>query len=180
MRRLTLLVAMLLGTVSLYAQQPLYVVNGQIVDGIDNIPHEAIERIDVLPADEQTIAEWGIEASEGVIIVRLRYDQEATFHHEGFSSFTDYLASAVRWDDSMPPERVSLRIVVDAQGSAFVSEVLESTSRQFLKRVERAIEEAPKWQPAMRDGKAIESVHLVNLLLPKGKELPEEHIVIIL
>ena len=48
------------------------------------------------------------------------------------------------------------------------------------RRVERAIEEAPKWQPAMRDGKAIESVHLVNLLLPKGKELPEEHVVIIL
>lgn len=180
MRRLTLLVTILLGTVSLYAQQPLYVVNGQIVDGIDHIPHEAIERIDVLPADEQTIAEWGIEASEGVIIVRLRYDQEATFHYDGFNSFTDYLASAVRWDDSMPPERVSLRIVVDAQGSALVSEVLESTSRQFLKRVERAIEEAPKWQPAMRDGKAIESVHLVNLLLPKGKELPEEHVVIIL
>lgn len=175
-----LIVAILFGAVSLYAQQPMYVVNGQVVDNIDNIPHEAIERIDVLPANEQTIAMWGSGAGEGVIIVRLRYDQEATFCYEDFTSFTDYLASRVRWDENMPAERVSLRIVVDTQGSTSIVEVLESTSRQFLKRVERAISEAPKWQPAMRDGMAMESTHLVNLLLPKGKELPDEHVVILL
>ena len=174
MRHLTLIVAILLTTVSLYAQHPIYVVNGKIVDGIDNIPHEAIERIDVLPAGEETIAEWGTEASEGVIIVRLRYDEEAEFSYE------EYLASVVRWGENQNPERVSLRIVVDREGRATIAEVLESTSRNFLKRVERAIEEAPLWQPAMRDGKAMESTHLVNLLLPKGKELPEEHVVILL
>lgn len=180
MRRLTPIIVMLLSTVSLYAQQPMYVVNGEVVDGIDGIPHEAIERIDVLPADEQTIAEWGIGASEGVIIVRLRYDEEASFSYEGHNTFTDYLASVVRWDESMNPERVSLRIVVDAEGRATIAEVLESTSRSFLRRVERAIDEAPLWQPATRDGKAMESTHLVNLLLPKGKEIPEEHAVILL
>lgn len=171
---------MLFGAVSLYAQQPMYVVNGQVVDNIDNIPHEAIERIDVLPANEETIAKWGSGAGEGVIIVRLRYDQEASFCYEDFTSFTDYLALRVRWDENMPAECVSLRIVVDTQGSTSIVEVLESTSRQFLKRVERAISEAPKWQPAMRDGMAMESTHLVNLLLPKGKELPDEHVVILL
>ena len=180
MRHLTLIVEILLTTVSLYAQHPIYVVNGKIVDGIDNIPHEAIERIDVLPAGEETIAEWGTEASEGVIIVRLRYDEEAEFSYEEYTSFTDYLASVVRWGENQNPERVSLRIVVDREGRATIAEVLESTSRNFLKRVERAIEEAPLWQPAMRDGKAMESTHLVNLLLPKGKELPEEHVVILL
>lgn len=180
MRRLTLIVAMLLGAVSLYAQHPMYVVNGQVVDSIDDIPHEAIERIDVLPANEDTIAEWGSGAGEGVIIVRLRYDSEATFNHDGITSFTDYLASVVRWDESMSAERVSLRIVVDTLGRASIAEVLESTSRHFLKRVERAVNEAPLWQPAMRDGRAMESTHLVNLLLPKGKEIPDEHVVILL
>ena len=31
----------------------------------------------------------------------------------------------------------------------------------------------------MRDGKAVESVVLVNLLLPEGKRLPAEHAVIL-
>ena len=63
--------------------------------------------------------------------------------------------------------------------TATIGEVLQSTSRQFFKRVARAVAEAPRWTPAMRDGKAVESLHLVNIQLPVGKELPVEPGVII-
>ena len=161
------------------AYKPLYVVNGEIMESIEHIPHEDIERIDNLPANEETIAKWGIEASEGVILVTLRYDQNASFHYGDFHNFTDYLASVVRWDDTMPAERVSLRIEVNSNGKASISEVISSTSKQFLKRVTRAIESAPLWSPAERDGVAIESLHLVNLQLPKGKSMPKEMGIII-
>ena len=178
MRRLLTIFA-LFSLVEVYAYKPLYVVNGTIVESIEHIPHDDIERIDNLPANEETIAKWGMEASEGVILVTLKYDKRATFSYERFDNFTEYLASKVRWDESMSAERVSLRILVDSSGKATISEVISSTSKQFLKRVTRAIEEAPLWQPAEKSGVAIESLHLVNLQLPKSKSLPKEIGVII-
>ena len=169
----------LLLTTTLLAQQPLYVVNGKVVDSIDAIPQADIESIETLPADEESIALWGARASEGVIMVRLIYDTPATFSFEGVTNFTTYLAKSVEWSNEMPAERASLRISIATDGTATICEVLDSSSRQFLKRIERAIESAPRWQPAMRDGKAIESLHLVNIQLPLGKQLPSEHYVII-
>jgi hypothetical protein len=79
----------------------------------------------------------------------------------------------------MPAERVSLRIVVDSSGKATISEVIDFSSKQFLKRVTKAINEAPLWSPAERNGTPVESQHLVNLQLPKGKQMPREMGVII-
>lgn len=179
MRRFVTLVALLLSTTIISAQRPMYVVGGKVVESLDNIPHENIERIDVLPADEESIAVWGSGASEGVIIVTLRYDTPATFSHEGCNNFTDYLAHRVKWSDNNPAERVSLRLLIDAKGCAIVSEVLEATSMSYLKRVERAIKEAPMWCPATRDGVAVESIQLINLQLPRGKTIPVEPAVIV-
>ena len=178
MRIIATLIA-LLSASALWAQQPLYVVNGNIVESIEHIPQEDIESIDVLPADEDTIAEWGLAASEGVIIVRLKYDTPATFNAKGYSNFTTYLAQHIKWSDNMPAERASLRLCITEDGAIEIVEVLDTTSRQFLKRVTKAIESAPRWQPAMRDGKAIESLQLVNIQLPLGKELPKDPYVII-
>ena len=178
MRTLTTLLALLMST-SLWAQQPLYVVNGRVVESIDGIPQSDIESINVLPADEETIAEWGLAASEGVIVVRLKFDTPATFAAEGFNNFTAYLAKQIKWDENMPVERASLRLNITEEGNIEVIEVLDTTSRQFLKRVTKAIASAPRWQPAMRDGKPIESLQLVNIQLPLGKELPKDPYVII-
>lgn len=179
--RIVLLFSSLMASITpLSAREPIYVVNGKVVGSIRDIPHEDIESIDHLPADEQTIAEWGPEASDGVIIVTLRYDTPAIFDHNGTNNYTDYLASTVKWPATMPAERVSLRIVVDTDGRATIGEVLEYTSRQFLNRVTRAIEASPAWQPASRNGKAVASQHLVNLKLPVGKEIPSEQGIILL
>ena len=176
-RAITILV--ILCSVEAYAYKPLYVVNGAIVDSIEHIAHENIEHIDNLPADEETIAKWGLGASEGVILVTLRYDTEARFSYNDYNNFTDYLASTVRWDETMPAERVSLRITVDNTGKATISEIIDSSSKQFLKRVTKAINEAPLWTPAERSGIPVESLHLVNIQLPKGKSMPREMGVII-
>ena len=63
---------------------------------------------------------------------------------------------------------------------ATISEVLQATSRQLLNRVERAIEDAPLWQAATRNGKSVESIVLINLQLPEGKEMPTERGIILL
>ena len=179
MRSLGLCIIGIVVALTAMAHSPLYVVNGEVVDSIDGIPHEDIESIDVLPADDETIARWGNAAMEGVILVRLRYDTPAGFSAEGYANFTDYLADNVRWKENMPAARVSLRVKVDGEGRATLHEILESTSRQFLRRVEQALSEAPLWQPAMRDGAPVESLHLVNLQLPVGSTMPVEYAVIL-
>lgn len=178
MRTLVTLLA-LLSASALWAQQPLYVVNGRVVESIEGIPQSDIESINVLPADEDTIAEWGLAASEGAIIVRLIYDTPASFRAEGVNNFTAYLAKHIKWEENMPAERASLRLNITEDGSIEVVEVLDTTSRQFLKRVTKAINSAPRWQPAIRDSKPIESLQLVNIQLPLGKELPRDPYVII-
>lgn len=180
MKRGVLLILCFAWVLTTAAREPLYVVNGEVVAGIENIPQEDIESIDILPANEETIADWGMEASEGVILVQLRYDTRATFSIEGYNNFTTWLTHNVRWDSDMPAERVSLRLTIDASGKASVGEVLETTSRTLLKRVSKAISTAPKWQPAMRNGTPCSSYHLVNLQLPEGKERESERAVIIL
>ena len=172
MRTLVTLLA-LLSASALWAQQPLYVVNGRVVESIEGIPQSDIESINVLPADEDTIAEWGLAASEGAIIVRLIYDTPASFSAEGANNFTAYLAKHIKWEENMSAERASLRLNITEDGSIEVVEVLD------LKRVTKAIASAPRWQPAMRDGKPIESLQLVNIQLPLGKELPRDPYVII-
>ena len=174
MRHLFLGILLSLSTITLSARGPLYVLNGVRVESIEGVEQSNIERIDHLPATEETIERWGIEASEGVIMVTLKYDTPALFDAEGFNNFTTYLQHKVKWDKNMPAERVSLRIKVDCKGNVHIIKVLESTSRQFQKRVERAIASSPQWRAATKNGSSVESTHLVNLTLPEGKTIPVE------
>ena len=95
------------GIFSAAAQDPIYVVNGQVVSDIRNIPPGDIESTEMLPADEQTIARYGTEASNGVILITLRYDTPARFP-EADGSFNDYISKQTDWDDSLPAARVVL------------------------------------------------------------------------
>ena len=112
MRHLLLGILLTLSTITLSARGPLYVLNGVRVESIESVEQSNIERIDHLPATEETIERWGIEASEGVIMVTLKYDTPARFEAEGHSNFTTYLQHKVKWDKNMPNEcRYALRSI---------------------------------------------------------------------
>ena len=77
-------------------QHPIYIVNGvrmqeAQVKAID--PEDIVEN-KLLQVDEQTIAKYGQEASNGVMLITLRYDTPASFRVDGkeqsFSSFVAY------------------------------------------------------------------------------------------
>mgnify|MGYP001517605240 CR=1 FL=1 len=48
--------------------QPLYIVNGKETSEIRSIPPEDIENVEMLPADEETIARYGQRAAHGVML----------------------------------------------------------------------------------------------------------------
>lgn len=172
-RSVILLLALLAATVfPAAAQQPLYIVNGVETDEIASIPPEDIEQVEMLPADEQTIARYGEKASNGVLLVSLRYDEPAAFSAD--TTFTDYIASRVKWGDDEPAARVVLRYTVTPEGDTVVDEELESTDNRLKRRVLKALAEAPRWRPARKDGRPVASEGVLHIQLPAGKPMPRQ------
>ena len=155
------------------AQQPVYIVNGQPSDEVRvaAIPPADIECVENLPADEETIARYGEGASNGVIIISLKYDTAARFSVDSLS-LGDYVARRVRWDADEPAARVVLRYVVGTDGRAVVETELESTDNRLRRRVLKALAEAPGWSPAMKNGVPVESRGVLRIQLPEGKPMP--------
>ena len=96
MKRL-LLILLLTSALTAAAQEPLYLVNGKEVDEISSIPPDDMESVEMLPADEETIARYGEKAYNGVMVVTLRYDTPARF--PAGESFDAYIASQVKWPE---------------------------------------------------------------------------------
>ena len=145
--------------------QPLYIVNGKETTEIRSIPPEDIENVEMLPADEETIARYGQRAAHGVMLITLRYAD---------STFGSYIARQVRWDESEPTARVVLRYKITPEGEIVVQQELESTDNRLKRRVLKAVAEAPRWRPAQKNGAPVESEGVLSIQLPEGRRMPRQ------
>lgn len=152
--------------------QPLYIVNGKVTETIHAIPPEEIEQVEMLPADEETIARYGERAMHGVMLITLRYDEPATFPAD--TTFGNYIARQVRWEDDEPVARVVLRYTVTPEGTIQIGEMLEATDNRLKRRVLKAVEESPRWQPARKNGQPIASEGVLSIQLPEGRPMPRQ------
>ena len=162
---------------SAQTQNPLYIVNGMEMESVKHIPEKNIEHIDHLEANEATVAKYGERANNGVIIISLRYDKEAEF--TGGKPLVDYVSERVKWPDNYGVARFVARYTIGADGSFQLGTILESTDHQLRKRVIRALQEMPKWHPATKQGKAVESEYVLAVQLPRGKAMPREPYIVI-
>ena len=169
---LSLFILTLAGIFAAVAQEPIYVVNGEVVSDIRSIPPDDIESTEMLPVDEQAIARYGAGASNGVILVTLRYDTPARFP-DGEGSFNSYISKQIDWSDPLPAARVILRYKITPDGKTVLTDDLEVTDRRLKRRAVDAVEKAPRWQPAMRNGEPVESEGVLYVQLPEGKPLPK-------
>ena len=182
MRIMTILVTAMATLGSLLSvantSSPIYIVNGREMSDVKHIPQSDIESIDLLEVNDEIIARYGNCASNGVIIVTLKYDQHAEF--EGGRSFEKYIASQVKWEAHEPAARVILRYKVDTNGRVVVGDIIEATDKRLRRKVLAAIAESPAWTPASRNGEAVISDHVLDIRLPEGKEIPQEPYIIVL
>ncbi|MBP3551147.1 MAG: TonB-dependent receptor [Alistipes sp.] len=162
---------------SAQTQTPLYIVNGVEMESVKHIPEENIEHIDHLEANEATVAKYGERANNGVILITLRYDKEAQFL--GDKSLADYVSERVKWNESWGVARYVARYTIEADGSFRLGTELESTDRQLRKRVLKVLQSLPAWQPATKQGRAVESDYVLAVQLPKGKAMPKEPYIVI-
>ena len=159
---------------------PLYIVNGERMseEQVKGIHPKDIEDNHLLPADEQTIERYGHEAANGVVVITLRYDTPARFEIDGqTTNYSNYIADRVKWDDTDPVARIIISFKVKADGTISDNDVLEATDKRLLRRIEKAMAEAPRWRPALKDGKGVETTHLLKVTLPKGRTMPRERVV---
>ena len=159
---------------------PLYIVNGEKMteEQVKDINPKDIVDNHLLPADEQTIERYGHEAANGVVVITLRYDTPARFEIEGeVTKYSAYIADRVKWDETDPVARIIISFKVKADGSVAEFDVLEATDKRLLRRIEKAMTEAPRWQPALKDGKGVETTHLLKVTLPKGRPMPRDRVV---
>ena len=158
-------------------QTPLYIVNGVEMESVKHIEESNIEHIDHLAADEATVAKYGERANNGVIVVTLRYDKEAEF--SGGIPLADYVEERVKWPENYGVARFVARYTIGADGSFQLGSTLESTDNQFRKRVLKVLQSIPKWKPATKQGKAVDSEYVLAVQLPKGKAMPKEPYIVI-
>ena len=141
-------------------QAPLYIVNGEPMseEQVKDIDPSDIVSNTLLPADEHTIAEYGEAANNGVVVIVLRYDTPPRFEVGGEQTgYSRYVGRMVKWDaESDPVARVIIAFRVEADGSV------------------TAIEEAPRWQPALKEGDGVATDHVLRITLPEGRTLPRE------
>ena len=147
------------------------------MESVRHIPEANIEHIDHLEANEATVAKYGERANNGVIIVTLRYDKEAEF--SGGKSLADYVAERVKWDDNWGVVRFVARYTIGADGAFHLGSILESTDHQLRKRVLKVLQSLPKWKPATKQGKAVDSDYVLSVQLPRGKAMPKEPYIVI-
>lgn len=179
-----LLILILVGLVAMAQAQvfvhrlPLYIVNGERmseaqVKAID--PDDIVSNV-LLPADEATVEKYGQEASNGVVVISLRYDTPARFEYGGeVVRFADYIAGRVKWSyPANPVARVVLRLTISAEGEVSESELIDATDKRLLKRVRGVLAQAPRWVPAMKDGKGIEDDYILRLTLPRGMTVRQQ------
>ncbi len=62
-------------------------------------------------------------------------------------------------------------------GTAELTELIESTDSRLRTKVVRAVRKAPKWQPALSGGKPVEVEQVLKIQLPRGKRIPRERYV---
>ena len=161
---------------------PIDIVNGQ------RMSEEQVRKIDpsdivdnkLLPADEESVALYGQDASNGVVVITLRYDTEAEFIVDGQKqSYSNYIAEQVKWEEPNPAARVIISFTVNPDGSISERSVLEATDRRLLKRIRKAMAEAPRWRPALKDGQGVTTQHVLRITLPKGRTPYRERVIII-
>ena len=135
---------------------------------------------ELLTVDESVIEKYGHDAANGVVIITLRYDTPARFEVDGTEvGYSNYIAERVKWNEIDGVARVVMSFTVSSDGTVKEKEVLEASDRRLLNRIRKAMAAAPRWVAAKKDGKGIETDHILRITLPFGRKMPRKGVILI-
>ncbi|MBQ0081411.1 MAG: TonB-dependent receptor [Alistipes sp.] len=156
----------------------LYIVNGVVMNNVQSIPEDNIEKVEMLEASEENIAKYGEKANNGVIIITLKYDKEARFLDA--DSLEDFIYENIKWDSRLPVAKFSMRYTILPGGKFVAGKILENTDRRLQPRIMQLLKRKTKWQAATKQGQEVESDYVLNIQVPRGKKMPKEPYIVVL
>ena len=164
---------------------PVYVVDGEKVDDIDNLDPELIEKMDVIKDEDHPLAKK-YDAKEGVILITTKeaaraQDQEIFYVVEDMPKFPGgtpalktYIYSNLEYPEKAKAEGIEgeaiVRFLINSRGKAVNAEVLRSTYEGFEAPALKVINEMPDWTPGKQRGKPVQVWYVVSIKFSKDKK----------
>jgi len=166
---------------------PVYVMDGEVVETVEGLDPELIEKIDVIKDPDSDIAKK-YNAKDGVILITTKeaaaakYSQADSFEKEGeiFYIVEDmpkfpggkpalktYIYSNLEYPEKAKNQgiegEVQVRFLVNEKGKVESSEILRSTYQGFDAPALKVVNEMPDWTPGMQRGKAVKVWYVVSI-----------------
>jgi len=164
---------------------PVYVLDEKIVDSIEDIDPESIDRMDVIKDPESPLAKK-YNAKDGVIIITTKdfaalkkmpsteKDGEVFYIVEdmpkypgGKPAMKTYIYSNLEYPEKAKSQgiegEVMVQFLVNQQGKVEQEKVVRSTYEGFNAAALKVIREMPDWTPGKQRGKAVKVQYVVPI-----------------
>jgi TonB family protein len=155
--------------------EPVYVVDGKVVDEIKEIDPESIERMEVFKGESDSPLIEKYNAKDGVILITTKEGAEAARKAEekevfyivedmpqfpgGKAALKTYIYSRLKNSEEAKTlgieGEVTVQWMIDTKGKTKDVQVLQSTNRALDAAVMKVIREMPDWTPGKQRGKAV-------------------------
>ncbi len=165
------------GTVTLRTKDgseanPVYVVDGEVIDGVENIDRESIARMSVIKDPDSDIVKK-YNAKDGVIVITTKeaaaaeekdifyvVEEMPTFNGgDPGPEFRKFIAENLQYPESAAKKGVSGRVIVqfavNESGAVVDAVVVRSVDPALDKEALRVVNSSPKWTPGKEKGKTV-------------------------
>jgi len=167
---------------------PVYVLDGEVVESIEDMDPESIERVDVIKDPDHAQAKK-YNAKDGVILITTkeaaaaakesgmetsRIDGEIFYVVEdmpkfpgGLSALKTYVYSNLEYPENAKSQgiegKVIVRFLINQKGKAVNGEILRSSYAGFDAPALKVIEEMPAWTPGKQRGKPVKVWYVMSI-----------------
>jgi len=164
---------------------PVFVVDGVVVDGIENIDKDQIDNISVFKDPESSVVKK-YNATDGVVVITTKEaaaasEKEVFYIVEdmpkfpgGTTALKTYIYSKLEYPDQAKTQgiegEVSVRFLIGNKGNVAKSEVLQSTYQGFDAPALKVINEMPDWTPGKQRGKAVQVWYVISIKFNDSKK----------
>ncbi len=158
-------------------KQPVFVVDGKVVEEVDNIDPETIESISVVKDSESKVVKK-YNATNGVILITTKAktsssaNDKPTFNGgDPAIEFPKYLSKNLRYPEVAAKNRISGRVVVqftvDETGQVGDVVAIASIDPDLEKEALRLVRSSPEWTAGKQDGKVSFKFPVIFIADPK-------------
>ena len=168
--------------------EPVYVVDGEQVDEIENIDSDLIDNISVIKDPDSPVAKK-YNAKDGVVLITTKEAAAASIEKDGEvfyivedmprfpggnTALKTYIYSNLEYPEKAKSQGIEgeakVRFLVNNKGKAEKAEVLSSSYEGFDAPALKVINEMPDWTPGKQRGKPVQVWYVISIKFSKDKK----------